>query len=176
MERKVILYIAMSLDGYVADSTGGVDWLGGCDPAYEGDYGYTDFFQNISTVLMGWNTYHQVVTELAPGEWPYDGKETYVLTHRKIQRQSGISFVDMPVPELVRRLKTQEGKDIWICGGANIVSQLLPLGLIDEFHLSLMPALLGGGTSLFPEGELHRLKLVSTREENGVVECIYRRV
>ena len=82
--RKVILYIAMSLDGYIADKNGGVDWLSGqgAEGAEEGTY--SEFIKGIDTVVMGWNTYVQVKTELSPEIWPYEELTSYVITHRKV--------------------------------------------------------------------------------------------
>ena len=77
--RKISLFIAMSLDGYIADSKGGVDWLKGQGSEHENIDTYSEFVKNIDTILMGWNTYHQVVTELSPKEWVYDDFTTYVL-------------------------------------------------------------------------------------------------
>ena len=172
MGGKAILYIAVSLDGYIADSSGGVGWLGGEDPRYDGDYGYESFFRGINTVVMGWNTYRQVDTELSPGQWPYGGKETYVLTHRRLPDREGIHFVERPAVELVSQLKGRG--DVWICGGAAIVEQVLEQ--TDEFRLSVMPVLLGGGIRLFPQDGMHRLALVSAETENGVLNCIYRKI
>ena len=64
--RNIILYIAMSLDGYIADENGGVDWLSGQDPEDKSESSYPEFVQSIDTVIMGWETYHQVITELSP--------------------------------------------------------------------------------------------------------------
>lgn len=172
MSGKVILYIAVSLDGCIADAAGGINWLGGADPQYKGDYGYEAFFRGIDTIVMGWNTYWQVETELAPGQWPYAGKETYVLTHRRLQDKMGIHFLEQPAVKLVSDLK--ERGNVWVCGGANLVGQLLES--IDEFHLSVMPVLLGDGIRLFPKGGLRRLTLVSAVKENGVLNCVYKRV
>lgn len=174
MRRKVILYIAMSLDGYIADSTGGIGWLGGTEPDYTGDYGYQAFLQQIDTVIMGWRTYHQVVTELSD-EWVYAGRQTYVLTHRALPEKPGIRFVNMPTAQLVRELREQDGGHIWICGGAEMVRQFLADDLIDEFRISVMPCLLGKGLRLFTKGTMIRLKLVSAKQENGVLNCIYQR-
>lgn len=66
--RKVVLFIAMSLDGYIADSNGGVEWLNGQDNDNENIDTYSEFTKDIDIVLMGWNTYHQIVTELSPTE------------------------------------------------------------------------------------------------------------
>lgn len=71
--RKVILYIAMSLDGYIADRKGNVNWLAGQDDAGEQIDTYGAFINEVDTVVMGWNTYRQITTELSPEEWPIRG-------------------------------------------------------------------------------------------------------
>lgn len=81
--RNVNLFIAMSLDGYIADNKGSVDWLEGQDSDNESIDTYSEFVKNIDTILMGWNTYHQVVTELSPKEWVYNDFTTYVITHKE---------------------------------------------------------------------------------------------
>ena len=83
MERKVILYLAMSLDGFIADKNGGVGWmdLANNGEAFEGDYGYAAFSAEVDTVLMGMTTYRQITQERSPGAWPYVGMECQVFTH-----------------------------------------------------------------------------------------------
>lgn len=173
--RKVILYIAISVDEYIADAAGSVDWLGGVAPDYQGDYGYGEFAASVDTVVMGGRTYRQVVGELSPEQWAYEGMTTYVVTHQMLPDQAEIKFINEPAAALIRRLKQQPGRDIWICGGAEIVGQLLEADLIDEYQLSIMPVILGGGIRLFSEGRRHLLRLRSSREENGVLTCIYER-
>ena len=174
--RKVVLYIALSLDGYIADKDGHVEWLGGQDDKYQGDYGYSEFISDIDTVIMGYTTYHQIVTELSPENWVYQGMQSYVLTHRNISDTNEIKFVNQPVYELISKLKRQEGKGIWICGGANVIHQLVSNDLIDEYHLTIIPRLIGGGIRLFKEHDtMIRLSLISSKAENGVLNCIYRK-
>ncbi len=82
--RKIKLYIAISLDGFIADKNGSVAFLGG-DGSDEQNFGsYLDFIETIDTVILGHSTYNQIVTELSPDEWAYKGKTSYVLTHRDI--------------------------------------------------------------------------------------------
>lgn len=112
--RKVILYIATSLDGYIADSNGGVSWLGGEDADYQGDHGYSEFLKSIDTVIMGMKTYRQVVEELSPDVWVYEGMKTYVLTHQKKENKEDIEFIEGDICDLIKSLKEETGKDIWI--------------------------------------------------------------
>ncbi len=120
--RKTILYIAMSLDGYIADKNGGVDWLerDGSDTGNEGSYG--KFIDTVDTVVMGYKTYNQIVTELSPDKWVYEGLKTYVITHRKIENNKNVNFINGSIEELITELKNNDGKNIWICGGAKIVN------------------------------------------------------
>lgn len=174
--RKVILYIAMSLDGYIADKNGGVDWLSGQD-AEEADEGtYSEFVQGIDTVVMGWNTYAQVKTELSPEIWPYEELTSYVIIHRNEKSTDNIKFVGEEPCELIARLKEMSGKDIWICGGSSIIQPLICENLIDEYRVSVIPTILGNGISLFGNRETElQLRLKETKMYNGIVELVYTR-
>ena len=109
--RKTVLYMAMSLDGYIADRNGKVDWLMGQDAHMENDDGYEAFVREMDTIIMGWETYHQVVTELSPGEWVYNDLQSYVITHRKCQSTANITFTSTEPCALVEELGKREGKD-----------------------------------------------------------------
>lgn len=185
--RKVVLFIAMSLDGYIADKNGGVKWLEG-QSEKEGDGGaYEDFVKSVDTVLMGWNTYHQIVTELSPDEWVYDGLSSYVLTSRKPEASAeeetsgqtvakGITFANETICDIIGRLKQEEGRNIWICGGADVVRQAMEAGLIDEYRISVIPVVLGEGIPLFGAGIREtRLKLERVKTYNGITELVYTR-
>lgn len=174
--RKVILYIAVSLDGYIADARGGVDWLGGQSADYAGDYGYEAFTAQVDTVIMGGRTYRQITQELSPQQWVYPGMQSYVITRCPQMDTDEIHFVQQSPTQLVQQLRVQSGKDIWICGGADIAQQLIANDLIDVYDLSVMPCLLGSGIPLFGalEQELP-LELLSAAAENGVVRCRYQR-
>ncbi len=174
--RKIILFIAMSLDGYIADSNGGVDWLNGHGNDDETIDVYQEFVKDIDTVFMGWNTYHQIVTELSPKEWVYSDFTTYVLTHRECKSSEQIRFTSENPALLLEKLKKGEGKDIWICGGANLIQQLLRENMIDKYYISVIPTLLGKGIRLFDSIEQEiKLKLCHTQTYNGITDLIYTR-
>lgn len=174
--RQVVLYIAMSLDGYIADQKGSVNWLSGQDDSIENEDTYSEFIKDVDTVLMGWKTYNQIVTELSPDEWVYSGIDTYVFTHRSLEDKDGIHFTDEQPEQLAERLKSEEGKNIWICGGAEIVNQLLRDDLIDRFHIAVIPVLLGSGTRLFSENQDRKpLRLIATKPYNGICELLYEK-
>ena len=172
--RKIILYIAMSLDGYIADKNGGVAWLAGQDAEVADEGTYSEFVQGIDTVVMGWNTYYQVISELSPSKWVYEDLMTYVITHRENKSTDNIKFIHEPLDKFIREIKLQKGKDIWICGGADIVSQLLKEDLIDEFYITVIPVILGKGISLFNKIK-KELKLLTCRKNGRMVEIIYER-
>lgn len=174
--RKVILFIAMSLDGYIADSDGGVDWLGGEDAGANDMVSYQEFIKDIDTVIMGYNTYHQIVTELSPGEWFYKDFTSYVMTHREVASEENIKFVNEDICSLINKLKEGPGKDIWICGGAKIIHPLIQDDLIDRYHISIIPVLLGGGVRLFQKTDTAvKLKLVGSQSYNGITDVVYER-
>lgn len=174
--RKVILFIAVSLDGYIADKSGDVGWLHGQGGDNENIDTYSEFIKEIDTVLMGWNTYHQVVTELSPNEWIYGDLSTYVFTHKRMESIENICFTAEHPEDLVKELRNQDGKDIWICGGAELAGQLMQADLIDRYYISVIPTILGEGIRLFGKMEKERkLSLVGTQNYNGIVELIYER-
>lgn len=174
--RKVNLFIAMSLDGYIADAKGGVDWIAGQGNNEENIDTYSEFIKDIDTVLMGWNTYYQVTTELSPNNWVYEGMTTYVFTHQQEKSTDEIKFTDENPVYLINKLKQQNGKDIWICGGADLIQQLIKGELVDKYYISIIPTLLGKGLRLFGESfQEQKLKLINTKNYNGIVDIVYER-
>lgn len=174
--RKISLFIAMSLDGYIADSEGGVDWLKGHGSDDENIDTYSEFVKDIDTILMGWNTYHQIVTELSPDEWVYQDFTTYVITHNEHDSSEKIRFVNMDPVELAKSLKKENGKDIWICGGANLIQQLINEDFIDYYYITVIPTILGSGIRLLENAEHEiKLRLLHTQSYNGMTDLIYTR-
>ena len=173
--KNVILYIAVSLDGYIADSNGSVDWIKGQNEDMEMEDTFASFFQEVDTVFMGRKTYDQIVTQLSPNEWPYYGAITYVLTHNDDSADTEcIRFRNTDICKFVEDLKSTDGKNIWICGGADIAKQLIEKDVIDIYHLAIVPVILGRGIRLFDtDAPQINLALFETKEYNWIIELIY---
>ncbi|MFA0815691.1 MAG: dihydrofolate reductase family protein [Anaerofustis sp.] len=174
MDRVVVCYLAVSLDGMIADSGGGVAWMEGEEKSYRGDYGYSAFLDTVDTIVMGRNTYHQLVTKLVPDKWVYEERLTYVMTHHAMEEREGVSARDGSVRDLIRELKAKEGKHIWICGGADVINQCIREDVIDLYRV--LPVILGTGVPLFRSDLPSRLlHLKQINRENGAAELIYER-
>lgn len=160
MKRKMILYIAMSLDGYIADGEGGIKWLDKFNTP-EVEENINNFIKTIDTIIMGRVTYEQIVNELSPNHWIYEGKKSFVFSrdeHKsnenvefifptEYEREGVKSFID--IQKFSNNLKSQEGKDIWIMGGSQLANEFIYYEVIDEYIITILPIILGGGTSLF---------------------------
>lgn len=173
--RKIILYIAASLNGKIADANGNVDWLNKIPNPENTDYGYSEFFSNIDTTIQGNRTYEQI---LGWGiEFPYQGKKNYVLTNDTgLADNENVEFITGNHVETIRKIKQSEGRDIWLIGGGQANTLLLSAGLIDEIRLFIMPIILHAGIDLFtgmPNETM--LELVETKKyASGVVDLRYQ--
>ena len=165
--RKIVLFIASSLDGYIAKNNGNVDWL----PA-NCSSGYDDFYKSIDTVIMGKKIYDQVLTF---GAYPYKDKKSYVLTRNDTPSDDeNIQFVNN-VEKLTKNPLTSTGSDIWLMGGAEIITTFMNLGLVDEIILSIIPVVLGSGISLFANIQKEtNFQLIKTTEYGALVELHYK--
>ena len=167
--RRTVLYMAVSLDGFIADENGGIDWLN----KYDGGEMYEEFLRTVDTVVMGRRTYNQIINELSPDKWVYEGLKSYVATKHPSGDKNGIEFTN-DIFRLLKELKKEDGKDIWICGGAFTAEKLIKEGIIDRYHIIVIPILLGNGIRLFKKGmPVCELKLVSLKSQNGLCELIY---
>ncbi|WP_305768735.1 dihydrofolate reductase family protein [Candidatus Epulonipiscium viviparus] len=173
---KVIVYIAMSLDGYIADENGGVNWLHGDGSDIKNIGSFLEFIETVDTVILGSTTYDQIVNELSPKEWAYKGKQTYVLTNKEYNSREEIIFTNQNIGMLIDNIKKKNNKNIWICGGANIISQFHNENLIDEYWITIIPIILGNGLRLFNAKNIAvNLKLLATRSYNGIVDLKYKK-
>lgn len=169
--RLVKLFIACSLDGYIARDDGGIDWL-----FADQDYGYSSFFSSIDTVVMGRHT-HDLA--LSFPVYPYADKTVFVFsrTHPAGEDERGASFTSESPEDFVSRLRDDPGRDLWLVGGGQLVRAFLDHDLIDQFEIFVHPVLLGSGLPLFPRGAARtnlRLEGV-TPFVSGLVQLSYTR-
>lgn len=173
-KSKVILYIAVSLDGYIALPNGDISWLSEFEGGSE-DYGYGKFFKRLGAAIMGAKTYEQV---LGFGKWPYPGVTAYVITHRKWDNalQENIVFYNGDFKKLIEEAKRKTKKDIWIVGGSQIITGFMNQGLIDEYIISVIPIILTEGIPLFKNiNRRKRLQAVDTKAyPSGIVQIKYK--
>ena len=145
--RRLKLYTAASLDGYIAGPNGEIDWLdvdGGLD------YGYAELYQSIDTTLMGSSTYR---VALGAPEFPYPDKTNYVFTREAPPPDTEhVRFVSGDIAGFVRSLKREAGRAIWLVGGGQVNTVMLNAGLIDDVILTSFPLVLGDGIPLFAQG------------------------
>lgn len=158
------VFIATSLDGYIARADGGIDWLSIVEQPGE-DYGFAAFFATVNTIVMGRGTYDVV---RAFPQWPYGTKRVVVLTHRPAEGRAGVEFFSGDIREL--RLPGRTYVD-----GGNVVQQFLAADRIDDMTISILPIVLGAGIRLFAGGEgEHRLTLQGHRTwTSGLVQLRY---
>ena len=169
--RKVKLFIASSLDCYIAREDGGIDWL-----FTDADYGYTKFYDSIDTIIVGRKSYDQSLTL---DEYPYKGKKVYVFTRKKVRKnnnEQGVEYIDTKIQDFVTSLTQSIGKDIWLIGGGEIVSVLLNAGLVDEIILSIHPIILGTGIPLLRDIQKEvNLKLENSLSfDSGLTQLYYK--
>ncbi|GAB4231903.1 MAG: dihydrofolate reductase family protein [Ekhidna sp.] len=172
--RKLISYIATSLDGKIAKTNGDVSWLHDLPNPENLDYGYASFMESIDTILMG-NKTHQVIADFA-GEFPYGDKENFVFTRNdQLASDKNVKYVSDDPGQFIRNLKGKTGKDIWLIGGGILNAICLNEGLIDELRVFIMPYVLGQGVSLFAnETRSRELELINfTKFSTGVIELTY---
>ncbi|WP_304068158.1 dihydrofolate reductase family protein [Pedobacter glucosidilyticus] len=171
MMRKVNLYIAMSLDGYIATESDNIDFLSMVESVGE-DYGHQAFMDSIDTVIWGRKTFDKILT--FGDTLMYPDKKIYVMSKQRKGDIQHITYRD-DVVVLINELKQQEGKDIYCDGGAEIVDELLKHQLIDRIIVSIIPHLLGSGKSLFKNGRLEqRLKFKKSETyPTGLVQLWY---
>lgn len=140
--RKIVLFIASSLDSYIARPLGEIDWL-----FTDQDYGYSEFLKSIDTVLLGRKTYEQVLTF---GEYPYQDLKSYVFTKNTLfQAKKDVEVVTEDLKTFIDDLRQVDGKNIWLVGGSQLTYDFMNQNLVDELIVSIHPIILGEGIPLF---------------------------
>lgn len=157
--RKIILNLAISLDGYICDENGSFDWIVG--HGEEGNnpteaYDFDKFLDGVDTLVMGSASYEDVVlSDLST----FDDKKIIVATHRALETKENVQFISGDICSQILELKEVEGKNIWLFGGAGLTDAFIRENIVDEYVIALIPTILGNGRSLFkgdyPKIDLH---------------------
>jgi dihydrofolate reductase len=177
--RKIILDLAVTIDGFIEGENGEVDWC-----IMDSDMGFTNFLNQIDTILYGrksydlWGQYIPKAIDSATEKeiWKLiHSKEKYVFSRNQIETDNQATLINENIFEEVNKLKNKVGKDIWLYGGASLITTFINLGLVDEFRLSVHPVILGEGKPLFIDIKQRlNLKMVNTRTfSSGVVQLTY---
>ena len=172
--RKVILQLAVSLDGFIEGPNGEYDWC-----FTDQDYGMTSFFQRIDSVFYGRKSYELTLSmgesmdESAMAAFPKLTEYVFSNTMREVKR--GAILINGDIGAAVKRIKNEPGKDIWLFGGAGLTTSLLNYGLVDEISLAVHPVILGTGKPLFSQIKNRiSLKLIETKAySSGLVSLSY---
>jgi dihydrofolate reductase len=180
-QRKIIVYIATSADGYIARPDGDVEWLNRRPRTV--DYGITEFYATIDTILWGRKTYDWALDyqkKKGNKEDIFDTKLANFVFSRKPPKRAtpGVKFVSEPVKLFAQRLRATPGKHIWMMGGGGLIASFLDAGEIDEFDIHVIPTLIGEGIPLVaPRHRDVSLRLRSARKyPDGVVRLRYEAV
>ena len=170
MRPKIAVYIATSIDGYIARKDGNLDWL---EYGHTGDedYGFKNFIQSIDVIILGRNTY-EVVSSFE--KWPYEGKRVIVLskTLQKVRKEA--ELFQGKIEDLVSMLHSETPKHVWVDGGIT-VCKFLEAGLVDTVTISVISIILGSGIPLFSAMQKeHTCRLLSTKSyPSGLVQLNY---
>lgn len=166
--RKIILNVAVSLDGFIEGPLGEYDWC-----FMDQDYGMGDFLSRIDAIFYGRKSYEVM---LAAGPNPFADKRSYVFSNSSSLSFEGVEWINGDVVNKVKTIKQQSGGDIWLFGGASLTSFFLNEGLVDELSLAVHPILLGSGKPLFQNiPERKSLTLIGSKQYNtGLVILNYK--
>jgi dihydrofolate reductase len=165
---KVILYIAQSLDGYIATPDGSVSWL---DPYNSEAYGYEAFLNTIEIVVMGAHTYEQVLTF---GEYPYKNKLTHLYTSRTLPTVPNAKIHCFSEFSSQYYQSLPPTTIIWLVGGSRMIQTFAEANLITSYQIFTMPVILRNGIPLFQHHPKISLTTLNIKQyANGVIESIY---
>ena len=174
--RKTALFIAMSLDGYIAKPNDDLGFLKLVEKEGE-DYGYAAFTGTIDTIIIGRRTYDYVLKEIGPSFYDNGKRDVYVITRTQRPPVGRTIFYTGNLTDLIKKLKSGKGKNIYCDGGAEVINELLRHDAVDEFIISVVPILLGSGTRLFKDGRPEQLlEFIKAKTfDTGLAQLHYKR-
>ncbi|WP_159640551.1 dihydrofolate reductase family protein [Erysipelothrix anatis] len=175
--QETILYIAVSIDGYIATESGTIDWLDLTRVPLVSSSQYTQFYDTVGAVVMGNKTYKQITTELAVDNYPYNDVQSYIFTHQPSTNTDSITFLNEPVDVALPKIREATVGNIWIVGGNSVIQPLIEKNLIDTYIITVIPVFLGKGIRLFESFHSDRYEFImkSTTLENGMVTYTFKK-
>lgn len=171
MKRKIILNLAISLDGYIASDDGGYDWIVGAGDSIlntKDKFDFDKFLEGVDIVVMGKNCYDQNMHN------DYKNKKVYIATSKNIQDKDNLYFINGDIVKVIQEEKEKEGKDIFLFGGGVLIDSFIKADVIDEYIIGIIPIILGSGRPLFlgnnPTIKLHLNEYIV---DNGITILKY---
>lgn len=174
--RKLILNLAISLDGYISDEHGGFEWIGGHDDKSNDTkdvFDFPGFMNDIDTIVMGSKAYEDVVLTNVD---TYDDKKIIVATSRVLEKRENVEFINEDICGKILDLKNEKGNNIWLYGGAVLTDAFIKANIVDEYVIGIIPTILGGGRALF-KGDYGKIELHLDQAtvNDGIVMLVYSR-
>ena len=171
MKRKIILNLAISLDGYIATEEGQYDWIvgdGSSDLNTEKELNFEDFLDTIDTMVMGRKSYDDCSIEA------FKDKVIFIASSKIQEDFDNVRFIKGDIVKLIQEEQKKDGKDIYLFGGGELIDQFIKEDIIDEYMIAIIPTILGKGRKLFLENNPQiALKLHSYNIGEGVVALHY---
>lgn len=171
MKRKIILNLAISIDGYIASEDGGFDWIvGDGDNSLNSEkkLDFNEFLREVDTVVMGKKCYDQNFHN------DYKNKKVYVATYKELEDYENVHFINGDICKVIEEERKKEGKNIFLFGGGKLVDNFIKANIIDEYIIGIIPTILGKGRPLFlgnnPKIDLHLDEYIL---DNGIVILRY---
>jgi dihydrofolate reductase len=175
MTRKIILNLAISLDGYIADVNGGFAWIKG-DGNKTNDtkkqFNFEEFVKDVDIIVMGKIAYEDCPKETLES---FNSKQIYVASHKKFKtKQNNVKFISGDIVTPILNLAKEEGKNIWLYGGAGLTDPFIKADVIDEYIIGIIPIILGKGRPLFlKDNPTIDLNLEESTIQEGIVILKY---
>jgi dihydrofolate reductase len=177
MKPEIKLFIATTIDGFIARENNSLDWLTELPNPNKHDYGYNEFISTIDTVIMGRRTYEEILG--FDVDWPYPHYNTFVVTsNSSFKAKTKNTNILYNIDKLsIASLKSKSKKNIWIVGGGKIITAFLNHNAVDEMLLTIIPIILGKGIRLFPDAPKEtNFKLIQAESfDTGLVNLTYKK-
>lgn len=174
---KTVLFIATSIDGFIAKPDGNLEWLTSFPPPQKGDYGYSDLLQSIEATIMGRKTYEEIIG--FGMTWPYKEYDSYVVTSdtNYLIKSENTFAVNGDLKDFILTRKKKAQKDIWLIGGGQLVTKFINEKILDKMIITIIPKILGEGIPLFPgkPAETNWKLMETIPYDTGAVTLIYEK-